>query len=449
MKIKIKTIILFVLITIIFQYTFKFLIKIDILDKIVSQLDDISYIILFSIIILSSFLNKNQFNFKKTPVNFMIISIVMWALISLIINQSPIINFLLFFKNYFLVFAFYYFILLSTKISNKVIIQTLEFLISLFVIQIAFQIIQLLINLKNGTLNDDSLAGSFSGANNLGYTLFIPMFFMLTLYINKIKINLKKIVIFSISLIATFAEFAFVSLPFFFILYNFKKLFSFYNFKKILSVSSILVILFTTISMINPQRTSGTNSIFKVFSPEFLIYKITESEFDVYSGSARMLWFPITYNRLNDKTYCVNSYVGMGPGMYASFAAFKLMPYTNKSIYDIFGQLEKGMDANVDSQLIPIWGELGHIGLLLFILSYLIFAMHHYRNYKRSNDLLVKSLNITVSASSLYLILGMYVNHVLETQTLMGTYVFFMAIAEKLYRMEKNEKKAININSIN
>jgi len=451
MKIRARYLIYTILMLSMFQYIFRYFIPINSLDIIFSQLDDIFLFILFSLMLFDLSLKQENFFLLKTPLNIFLILIFLIMLYSFILNASPIFNLILTLKNYLLVFVLYYFIVYSIKIEIIDILKIVKFLFILSSIQFISQIFEFIFVYNTGTLNDDSLMGTFSGANNLGYALFMPIFLLLTLYINKMQYYMRYLYILLISLFATFAEFAIISVPFFFILYRIRTILKIQNLKKIISMILTILIIFGIISIFNPQRTSGSNSIFRIFSPEFLVYKLTVSEFDVYSGSARMLWFPITLERLNDRKLAASPWIGMGPGMYASFAAFKTMPYTNKSIYNAFGQIEKGLDPNVDSQLIPIWGEFGYIGLFIFLLFYLYLAKYYYKISKKTNDIFIKSLNITASASSLYLILGMYVNHILETQTIMTIYVLIIALAQKSYQLERTTiaKNNLNTNTIN
>ena len=127
----------------------------------------------------------------------------------------------------------------------------------------------------------------------------------------------------------------------------------------------------------------------------------------------------------------------MGPGMYASYVAFNELPPPAESIYNIFGQIEYGVDPGVDSQIIPIWGELGYIGIALFFILFIRLARRYYRIFKRSEDIYSKGLALTASLGSVFVLLGMYVNHIIETQPLMFLYFLFAGLAEAAWRRER------------
>ena len=403
--------------------------------------------VLIVIVILIILNGQREFIVRKTGLDKMFFSLLILFVISGALNQVPIITLLYSFHDYFLPFIFYYLLLYCTKINEQTIKKILTLLYRIFFIQLILQLLQISVAIKDGTFNDDSAMGTFSGANNLSYTFFFLLFHATYyVYLYKDKMYTKRLVVFLTGMLASFGLFAILAYPFFFLTYNFKKIVKFSFLKRAIGLLIVLALIFSAFNKLNPQRqesSSFSNPLWMV-DPSFYINYFLESEFSIYGGSNRMLWFPVTYDRLN--SFAFDPLIGMGPGVYTSFAGFRTMSAPTESVYNIFNQIEYGYDPYVDSQLIPIWGEFGYIGLFLFLLLFVKLSISNYRYYKESEFPLTKTLSITASASSIYMLLGMYTNHVLETQTIMVTYILIVAMAEIMYKNEKNNNAFKKLN---
>jgi O-antigen ligase len=126
--------------------------------------------------------------------------------------------------------------------------------------------------------------------------------------------------------------------------------------------------------------------------------------------------------------YSRSPWIGFGPGMYASNIAFQLMPATNNLVYDAFNQTKYGMDPDVDSQIIPIWGEFGYAGVIVF-LGFIIFCFFYfYIEYRHARDMQLKAFSFVSMTGTVFLLFGFYVAHVWETQTVFGTLMMFYGL---------------------
>ena len=422
-----------------FQHTFKSIIPLSGLDALFVVVDD-AYVLLALLYIIFSILNKERdFIYRRTALDLPLLVLLLFFIISAVLNSIPIINFVFSIRDYFLPFILYFSFLYCVRVNEKTVYKLLGILYLIFIIQLSVQVLQVTIAIFNGTFDDDTATGTFSGANTLSYAYFFPLFHAsYMLFIARNNKYFKRFIVYLSGMVTSFGMFAILVYPFLFVLYNLKKLFSLNRLKYILAFVLVFFLFLVSIEKLNPQRNTSTQQNFLwIFNPNYIVNFFLVSEFDVYSGSGRMLWFPVTYDRL--QKYAFHPLVGMGPGMYASYAGFRTMAPPTQSIYNVFNQIELGFDTNVDSQIIPIWGELGFFGLILFLYLFIHISVIYYRYFRKSRKTLTKSLCLTASASSIYVLLGSYTNHILETQTIMVTFVLFLALAEKMYYLERQQ----------
>lgn len=404
--------------------------------------DEIYLLTLVTFMLISILIKNEDYTIRRTNLDVILFLIFLIYLISAFLNQTPLINILHSFKDYFFPFLFYYTILYSNRLNKKSVNKLLYYIFVIFCIQFIIQVFQILYTISFGSFNDDTARGGFSSANNLSYTYFFLLLhsaFMIYLY--KDKIYIKRFFVFISGMLASFGLYAIVAFPLIFTIYNFKTFLRTQHLKKIFLLSLVFLLLFATFERLNPQRHNSSNP-FWIFSPTYYVNYFIYSEFSIYGGSNRMLWFPVTLSRL--ETYAFHPFIGMGPGVYASFAGFRTMAPPTASIYNIFGQIENGFDPYVDSQLIPLIGELGYFGLALFLLLFILLMAKNYEIYKKGRTRLTKALGITASASSLYMIIGMYINHFIETQTIMIAFITLVSLAEVMYRNENKQKSSAN-----
>jgi len=155
---------------------------------------------------------------------------------------------------------------------------------------------------------------------------------------------------------------------------------------------------------------------------------LTVDQFDVHSGASRALFYPLTFVNLHE--YAKTPLLGFGPGMYGSYIANRLMPESNKLIYDVFNQSKLGYDSDTDSQIIPLWGELGYVGIGLTLLLLATAALHFSRLERSATlGLLSPSFAATARIATIYTLCGLYFNHFLEIQPIHCTLAVFWALA--------------------
>lgn len=382
---------------------------------------------------------------RNKVIDMFVCLIVMIFILSKIANESPLINLLLAAKYCFFGFLIYYLVLSIPNIDANKIVNTY---LAVIFIQLPVIIGQIAWNAIYGEISADSVTGTFLWANLLSYGMFFPLFYVGYMYLNGKKKEKWRFLSFAIIMISGFGFYAILMFPLLFYFFNIGNIR--YNprviFRTILIMAVFLGLYSITIDKVMPESAIQRHGKYFLFSPRYLYEKLTVSEYNVYSGSARMLWFDVTSSKLDQ--YAFSPLIGMGPGMYASLAAYVLMPYTNVSIYNYFLQLQKGMDAAVDSQIIPLWGEVGYIGLSLFVLFFLYCTVRYYRLSKRLHRLQDKALAITVSAGSIYLLIGFYINHLLEVPQIVLPLFLFMGLSEHAFSRKKNNSFGTNEDQI-
>ncbi|MFC1596068.1 hypothetical protein ACFL4D_02140 [Candidatus Margulisiibacteriota bacterium] len=410
-------------------------------------IDDAIILYMAAIILLPG--NQN-IRFVKTFLDKPLIALAIMFTASALLNITPLMNCIFAFKNYFLIFFLFYFIIYSKLIDQKGVERIIRFVFALFSIELIIQITQIIsrtvfnisfLSSSKSGLFDDIAIGTFSGSNDLSYCYFFVLFYVAYLFIvEKRREYLRYMIIFCVGLVVSFGLYSILMFPILFVLYNLKHFFHHTgDLKRYIIIAGVFIAIFGILVSMNllSNKMVDQRDMFYLFKPSFITKKILVDEYNVWSGSARLLWYPVTQARLQE--YAYHPLVGMGPGMYASYAAFRLMPHTNESIYNLFGQIEIGLDPYVDSQIIPIWGELGYIGLFLFLMLFIMSAVHFYRIFTRAESLQLKALAVTASAASVYMLLGTYVNHFIENQNIMINFILFIAFAEKVYLIERKK----------
>jgi len=303
-------------------------------------------------------------------------------------------------------------------------------------VQLPIVLTQLSISIiRRGTFHDDDCTGTFSGANTLGYSIFIPLIYETYKYIIYGKKDSKYLlgaylVIFWVSK----GDYAIVF--YFFVIGSIllaKICQSKKTFKKSIVLIPIISMVIVGLSVSGFEIQKGRRFT-DIINPFWWVRVITKDQFNTYGGSPRNLYFALTYVHLNENA--ISPIIGMGPGNYASYVAFRYMTEKSNKVYNAFGQIEKDHgDPYVDSQIIPIWGETGYLGIILFV----AFLLQYYIAFKKQSNL---SLDIkesilakTCSIGSLYLLIGFYVNHFWEEQTIMITYFNYLYLN---YSQNKN-----------
>ncbi|MCH8332185.1 MAG: hypothetical protein IH946_12580, partial [Bacteroidetes bacterium] len=395
-------------------------------------------LVLLALLIVYSKIYEGQKSFivRGTYLEWFLIPLVLLGITSAVLNNVPLVLSFLSMKNYFLFFFVFYFIVFFKRDINFG-DKYLRFIFILFVLEFVLQVIQIGYRMAIGTFGPDVAMGTFPGSNNMSYAYFFPLFYVLYLAaIKRQRQYWKYVAVFSAGMVIGQGRFGIVMFPALFFLFNIRNLFrSFMNVVRIAVVVASFIGLYAAYDLATVQKHSNLGQGASLFTLQYYIKFFGESETNVWSGAARLLWFPVTYDRLND--FAFHPMIGMGPGMYASYIAFTYMTPPTKSIYNIFEQLEKGVDPYVGSQIIPIWGELGYIGISGFFLLFIGSAFHFYRLHKGFTDIHDKALALTASASSVYILVGLYINHVVESQPLLFLYVLFLGLAERRYQFGK------------
>jgi hypothetical protein len=402
---------------------------------ILNEADDLLIICLFIYLLF----RKNPIiSRRKSSYDMLFIILVSIGIISAFINQTPIVNFLLGMKNYFLYFLFFYCIY-WIKFSQEETESILKSALTLFFIELVVAAFQLYSAIQSNSLTLDSVFGTFNGANLFGYAIFALLYYALyQLYFNSRKEFTIITVILVALLVLSSARLAMLLFPVIFIMLNIRKAIKTLNLKKILVVFLIVLVL---PFIVNNTFTLIDRNISNYYSWSFIQNHFLETENRVESGSARNLWYPLTEKMLTD--YSPSPLIGFGPGMYASFAAMRMMPPTNKLIYDYFHQTSFGLDTEVDSQIIPIWGELGYIGIIFYYILLIFMLIRMVNANKKAKNPFLQAISSTAIAYCIFFIIGSYIYHILESQTTAILLILFIALTESQQKNLKYDKKMI------
>ena len=365
---------------------------------------------------------------RTSPFDKYIFVFFLICIISMFLNKSQILPSLWGIKNYFQYILFFYCII-NIELKKETIKKILDTITIVFILQIFIIIYQIY---SSRELNVDSIYGTFPGANTLSYVTLYPIFLLIGKNDFKFKNIIDRFMFLYLLFLLIIGQGRLGILLFLLILlYIYRKQilvqFETKGFKFII----IFLIFFVGIVVYFYFTQKDLNRLLRHFD---IFYQFTKAEFDVSSGSQRYLYYPLTWKILKDNGV-LNLLFGLGPGMYGSFAGFKFMtPYT-RYLSNVFGQIDRGFDPYVSSQVIPIWGETGFLGLIFyFLLLYKIFkfAFISYKSY--NNEPLIKSLSCALIAGSFLMIIGSFFQQVFETQVLAYPYWLITGLLLKLMR---------------
>jgi hypothetical protein len=307
----------------------------------------------------------------------------------------------------------------------------------MFGIQLPWLIFEIIQAFINGTFGSDSAQGFF-GHNCVSYAAFFPLFFVSHQYFIEGGKKYKTIFwLLLFVLVLPMGEYAIVAyffiLPLFIIINLFKNKRVFFRF---ITISLLFIIFIGSYALISKRYSSRTNTVINAFNPTIQYIRLTKHQNTVSGGSHRNLYFALTQSNL--RRYAFHEAIGFGPGMYASYVAYRFMPPTNYLIYNAFNQMELfGLDPSVDSQIIPIWGEMGYIGITIFILFLIIVSIFFWFRYKKAETSETRGYALTSSVGTIFLLIGFYVNHLWEIHTVFMTLLIFWYISLEQSKDEK------------
>jgi hypothetical protein len=394
--------------------------------SIITQVDDVLIIIL-SILVLLYNVKHRGFKILRNFSSWFLLGFIFLFIISGYLNHVPAANFLLAIKTYLIYFIFFLCLINLPLDSHRII----RLMIICFLFQLPIMVVQLAISiLTKGNFTDDTMYGTFPGANTLGYAVFFILFFTTYMFwIQKKKEYKYPFWFMLLILFAVRADYAIVMYFCLFFLLFFKKILL--N-RRSLLISFALIIFVIVIGIAGSSGPSAQKSLGKILNPAWWVNNITVQQNEISSGAQRNLYFPLTYQHLH--RFAAHPLIGMGPGMYASYVVDKYPTRFSDLILDVFEQTKYGLDAGVDSEIIPLWGEFGYLGILIFTL-FLLYSCLHFKNvFKRVSEPQTKGYALIASVGSFFLLLGFYTNKLWESQPVFMTLVIFWALAVQAER---------------
>ncbi len=119
-----------------------------------------------------------------------------------------------------------------------------------------------------------------------------------------------------------------------------------------------------------------------------------------------------------------------------------MTPFT-RILANYWGQVDLGFDPGVSSEIIPIWGELGFVGIIFFLL--LLFKIFKFaiKSYKLFDDDLIRSLSAGLIAGSLLMIVGSFFAQVFEIQVISYPFWLISALLIKAIKLKQQEKSSV------
>jgi hypothetical protein len=386
------------------------------------------FILIFCFSILLNKIRTSRMTFARSPLDGAIVMFFLACILSMLFNHPPLRVGLEGIRNYFF-YALVFFCVMNCRMNPQTIRSTIYVIIGCFLLQLpvlGFEVIQAIIH--DASMNPDLFRGTFPGANNLSYASLFPIFLFLGLKDFKLDGIRNKLIFLGLLAILVLGQGRLSILLFLIItLYLFRKnIFT----TRISKTFLILILLFGT----------GMVSYFSLTDKKLLrdynLWKIfTRSEFEVTSGSARYLYYPLTWNLLTEGSE-TNVLFGFGPGMYGSLASFKYMPPLTDFLSNAFHQKDRGFDPYVSSEIIPVWGELGFVGLIAFL--YLLLKSFFFARacLKKYSHPLIRSLATGLTAGSFLMIAGSFFNPVFEVQVLAYPFWLLAGLLARAVRME-------------
>jgi len=390
-------------------------------------------ILTFSAVILSQKMLNGKLSFKKSPFDGCIIIFFLISIFSMFLNNSSFSPGIIGIRNY-LQYALLFYCILNVKITERTIEVVVKAIIFVFILQLPILAFQFFDALNKGGIGVDTFRGTLPGSNNLSYAALFPIFLFIGIKNFRFKGLVNKLLLLGLVVVLILGQgrLAVILLPLI-LLYLLRRQilfrFSTRGFKVVVVIGIFLIMLVGYLFVIKSD----------VFRQYNLYRHFTKGEFEVQGGSQRYLYYPLVYQHLEDNGLKSISF-GLGPGMYGSFAGFRYMtPYT-KVLSNVFGQLDHGLDPYVSSQVIPISGELGFIGIIIYFL--LLFKVFRYASlaYKKFDQPLIKSLSAGLIAGSFLMIVGSFFNQVFEVQVTAYPYWLIAALLVKSIQI-KSERK--------
>jgi hypothetical protein len=392
------------------------------------------FILIFFISILLDKFRSQRLLFARSPLDGAILAFFLTCILSFFLNLPPLRVGLEGIRNYFF-YALVFFCIMNCRMNKETLESTIHVIIGCFLLQIpvlGYQILQAFIN--HEPISPDLFQGTFPGANNLSYATLFPIFLFLGLNDFKIKGARNILILLGLLVVLILGQgrLSILLFPIIIIGLFHKNIFTFRLSKTFL----ILILIFTV----------GIVSYFSLTSKKLMndynLWDIfTRAEFNVHSGSARYLYYPLTWNLL-DKSGTSTLLFGFGPGMYGSLASFKYSTPLSNLLSNAFGQRDCGLDPYVSSEIIPIWGELGFVGLLVFLFLLWRFFTFAHSCYKLYSQPLIRSLACGLFASSSLMIIGSFFNPVYEVQVLAYPFWLIAGLLVRAVRMKKKGELA-------
>jgi len=353
-----------------------------------------------------------------------LISFLLVGLVSAVLNKNPIINTILGLRCYVQYIVLYYAIS-YLKISDKFCWITINTVLTLVVLQFPFTVYQYFTWTPSSLVNDhaDAAVGTFSAgaANILGLLMLVFLFYAIKMK-DEFKSPIKYLLLISLcfSMILAHSKLSYILLIIV-LIYDYVS-----NMQKRLHLSKIL---FSIVGMFVLFKIAllVSNDIANLLSfDSFMI--LIQNQIEDKEGGGRIVSLLLTFTILYK--YAFSSFIGLGPGMYSSYAGISLKSHYLVDILNI--DLEH-RGTRLDPDIVGVLGEYGYLGFLFFSL---MLAILLFRNLNHSN--LLKNSFWCKYASwfklfTIIFFLGAFVNGIWQAQFFAVTYWVVAGIFNKKY----------------
>lgn len=403
-----------------FQYFFVNDIKI--LPNYFTLIDECCLISIFIYMAWSLFNNKIHFTFCYFDV--FLISFMFIGIVSAVLNNNPVLNTILGLRCYIQYIILYYAIS-YLDISDKFCRLLINSMLALVIIQVPITVYQYFTWTSSSLVNDhaDAAYGTFSygAANILGMLMLVFVFYMLKMsfFYNSI-VRYLFLTLVGFCMVLSHSKMSYILLFIVLIYDGVKNIYYRINYKKIIYASIGVFVLLKLAFWVS-------NDIANLFSYENLMVLIN-NQLEDKEGGGRIMSLLLTFSILYK--YAFSPFLGLGPGMYTSYAGISLKSHY---LVDILNVDLEHRGARLDPDVIGVLGEYGYLGFLFFALMLFVLLF-------RKIDIL--NVNCSkywahyfqwVKLFTLIFFLGAFVNGLWQAQFFAVTYWVAAGILNKKY----------------
>jgi hypothetical protein len=346
------------------------------------------------------------------------------GIVSAILNKNQIINTILGLRCYVQYIVLYYAIS-YLGISDKFCKLIINTILTLVVVQVPFTVYQYFTWTTSSLVNDhaDSAYGTFSfgAANMLGILMLVFIIYVIKMK-NELSLSIKYLLLLSMSfsMILAHSKISYILLLVVLIYDNIS------NIHKKLSLSRIALSIAGMFVMFKIAL-YVSDDISNLLSYDNIMILI-QNQIEDKEGGGRIMSLLLTVAILYK--YAFSSLIGLGPGMYSSYAGISLKSHYLVDILNI--DLEH-RGTRLDPDVIGVLGEYGYLGFLCFSLILAIIFFRKMNTINLTQNDYWCNYSSWFKLFTIIFYLGAFVNGIWQAQFFAVTYWVAAGIFNKKY----------------